>query len=215
MLPEELAASASARGWKAPPIDHVGAIVPSVLLSSAVRRGDVELLSQIDAKVRESRCVVDDSVWLAWAKGLPEVPDDHPRPDPKVLERFSLVLQDNGTDATEEPLEAFFEGVWDKVAGQYGRYVEGVGADECIEWIAVKHWDTVVALVLDGLRRYGLMDRYTVIRSEPDPADWQRDRNITVWPQGGAAGPPALADRGRHPGSGEGTVADGGPGLVR
>jgi hypothetical protein len=213
MLPEQFVASASARGWQVPPVDRVEARVPGVLLYNAVRSGDVERLKQIDARTRDALCEPDYSVWLEWAKGLPDVPDEQPDRDPTVLERFSLVIQCDETGAPDEQVEAFFEGVWDKVAEQYGRHVAGVGWGDSIEWISVKHREAVVALVLDGLRRYGLMDdRITVIRCEHDPDDWQRDRALTVWPQGFAADPAAATDRGLHSGSGEDKVTEGSPG---
>src|SRR5258708_7320757 len=90
-------------------------------------------------------------------------------------------------------MDAFDERVWDKVGEQYERHVPNVGEERAIEWISVEHRDTVVALVLEGLRRYELLDRVKVICSEPDPDNWQRDRDVTVWPQGGA-GEPAAAD---------------------
>jgi hypothetical protein len=159
MLPEEFVASASARGWTVPPKDQV------------LQRGVAEY---------------DYSAWLEWAKGLPEVPGARHDPDPSVLERFSLV-QCCDTCEPDEQLDAFDEQVWDKVGEHYGRHAPNVGDERVIERISVAHRDTVIALVLDGLRRYGLMDRVKVICSEPDPDDWHRDRDVTVWPREGDA----------------------------
>src|SRR5262249_39490116 len=114
----------------------------------------------------------------------------------RVLERFGLVLQFPETGEADEQTVSFGEDVWDKVQEQYGRYVPGVGEEQYIEWISVKQRDTVVALVLDGLRRYGLMDGAKVICSEPDPDDWQRDRDVVLWPPKGAAEPGAAPGRG-------------------
>jgi hypothetical protein len=131
--------------------------------------------------------MVDCSYWLQWAKSLPSVPEPRPHPDPAVLERFRLVIQSPETDGPDEQMNAFGVSVWDKVEEQYGRYVPGVEGEQCIEWISVKDRDTVVALILDGLHRYRLTDRVKIICSEPDPDNWQRDRDITVWPQEGTA----------------------------
>src|SRR5262249_38569477 len=70
MLPEEFVASASARDWKVPPIDQVGAIVPSALFYSAWRSGEVPRMDQIGPSVSYK---VDHSFWLEWAKSLPNV----------------------------------------------------------------------------------------------------------------------------------------------
>jgi hypothetical protein len=183
MLPEEFVASAAAREWRVPPIDQVGALVPSVLGYSALRRGEDPPLGQAATHVR---CEVDSSAWLQWAKGLPEVPGAWLDSDPSVLEIFSLV-QCCDTCEPDEQRDAFDEQVWNKVGDQYGRHTRNVGDERVIERIWVAHRDTVIALVLDGLRRYGLMDRVKVICSEPDPNDWHRDRDITVWPREGSA----------------------------
>jgi hypothetical protein len=84
-------------------------------------------------------------------------------------------------------MEEFEDGVWDKVRQEYGRCEDGLGCPYLdIEWVLVKYRDSVVAQVLDGLRRYRLTDRVKLICSEPDPNDWQRDRAIAIWPQGDA-----------------------------
>jgi hypothetical protein len=193
MLPEEFVASASTRGWRLPPIDEVGARIPSSLFYSALRTGELPDRLEVSGK-----CTVDHTLWLEWANGLPEVPAELPQPDPAALERFCLVLQYPDTDGPDEQLEGFEETVWDKVLEQYGRSLPGVGEVQYIEWVSVKHRDAVVALILDGIRRYGLTDRVKVICSEPDLYDWQRDRDVTVWPQEGAAEPIARAARPRE-----------------
>jgi hypothetical protein len=188
MLPEEFVASASARAWKVPSIDQVGAKVPYALIYIEILGG--KPLDRIAERIAAtSSWEWDSTCWLEWANGLPKVPEARPLPDPAVLERFCLVIQSPWTDGPDEQMEAFEESVWDKVQAQYGRYVPGVGEEQYMEWVSVKHRDTVVALVLDGLCRYKLMDRVKVVCSEPDPDDWQRDRNVTVWPTGGAAEP--------------------------
>jgi hypothetical protein len=106
-------------------------------------------------------------------------------PDSKSLERFSLIVQYADMDELDKQLDGFDEHVWDKVGEQYGRFVvPNLGDERVIEWISVEHRDTVVKLVLDGLRRYELMDRVKVLCSVPDPDDWQRNRDFTVWPSG-------------------------------
>ncbi|HEY1378057.1 MAG TPA: hypothetical protein VGF55_14750 [Gemmataceae bacterium] len=89
-----------------------------------------------------------------------------------------------------------FDDLWDKVGEQYGRHAENVGDERVIEWIPVEHRETVVALVLEGLRRHELMDRVKVMCSLPAQDDWQRNQDVAVWPQEGAAGPGAAAARG-------------------
>jgi hypothetical protein len=131
MLPDEFVASASARGWEVPPRDQVP------------QRGEA---------------AHDYSFWLQWAKGLPDVPAVQAPPDPQVLERFCLIIQDSEADGPDEQMDAFEETVW------------------------------------DGLRRYRLMDRVKVICTEPDPDNWQRNRDVTVWPQGDATELTAAAD---------------------
>jgi hypothetical protein len=85
-------------------------------------------------------------------------------------------------DGIDDQLDAFQDEVWDKVQDEYGRWAESVGNEDVIEWIAIKDRPAVLALVLDGLHGHGLTDRITLIRSEPDPHDWQRDRDFTVLP---------------------------------
>jgi hypothetical protein len=101
------------------------------------------------------------------------VPETQPHPDPGVLERLCLVLQHPLTDEPDEQMKAFQQKVWGMVQEHYGRFVAGWGEDEqVIEAVSSKHRDTAIALVLDGLRRYGLIDRAKVICTEPDPNDW-------------------------------------------
>jgi hypothetical protein len=71
------------------------------------------------------------------------------------MESFNLVIRYRCRDAFDEQMEAFEDDVWDRVREQFGRQIEGVGEEQYIEWISAEHRDTVVALVLDGLRRYG------------------------------------------------------------
>jgi hypothetical protein len=139
MLPEEFVASASAREWRVPPVDQVGAIVPGALLYSALRGGDMALLTQMDKSIREGRCEVDYAVWLEWAKRLPEVPSGPPPPDPRVLARFSLVVQYPDTDEPNERLDGFDEHVWAKLGEQYERHAPNVGDERVIEWISIEH----------------------------------------------------------------------------
>jgi hypothetical protein len=146
-------------------------------------------MAQIDKSIGENSCKVDYSVWLEWAKGLPEVPTARLGPDPKVLETFSLVVQYPDADEPDEQLDGFDEHVWDRVAEQYGRPADNVGDERVIEGISVEYRDTVVAVVLEGLGRYELMGRVKVLCSVPDPADWQRNLDVTVWPQGDASEP--------------------------
>jgi hypothetical protein len=190
MLPEELIASAAARGWKAPPIEQVGSKLPSALLYHALRMGEVPPPGEMAARVQ---CERDYSAWLEWAKALPEIAEIQPYSDPGVFERFSLVLRYAETDDPDEQMKAFDNRVWDQLGARYGRRGPAVADQSSIEWIPVKHRDTVVAFVRDGLRRYGLTERVKLIYREPDPHDWQRDRDITLWPLGGAA-EPAAAD---------------------
>jgi hypothetical protein len=165
-LPDEFVAGAAARGWTVPPSDP------------GAGRGKDEW---------------DPSFWLEWAKGLPDVPDDPPPADPQVLERFCLSVRWPEADVPDEQIEGFWEGVWDKVEDAYGRCVVGA-ADPCIEGISVKHRAAVLAQVLDGLRQYGLTDRVKLIGSEPDPADWQRDRDVAISPPSAAAESAAAPD---------------------
>src|SRR5262249_4726562 len=151
---------------------------------SALRGGTVPPRDQIATGVGFK---VDYSFWLEWAKGLPDLPEAQPLPDPGVLERICVVIQDLQPDDYDERREAFDDQVWDKVAEQYGRHVPNVGDEQVIEGISVESRATVLALVLDGLSRYELMNQVKVICSEPDPEDWQRDRDGTVWPQVDAA----------------------------
>jgi hypothetical protein len=105
-------------------------------------------------------------------------------------------------------LNAFWDDVWDKLEEQYGRIPIEAGGGPLIDEILVKHRETVIAVALDGLRRHGLLDRVKVICGEPDPDDWQRDRDVTVWPPGGAAEPAAGAGRVRAPGCGQDKAAE-------
>lgn len=82
MLPEEFVASAAARGWRVPPVDRVGTLVPAALIDRALRSGDTALAARIDKSIGEGGCQVDDSAWLEWAKRLPEVPAVPSPPDP-------------------------------------------------------------------------------------------------------------------------------------
>lgn len=218
ILPEEFVATASARGWRVPPADEVGHLVPFTLAyraMRAMRSGDTALVAQIDKSIRENSCKVDHSVgidysvWLEWAKGLPEGPRAPLPPDPKVLKTFSLVVQYPDVDEPDEQLDGFDEHVWDRVGEQYGRHADNVGYERVIEGISVEYRDTVVAVVLEGLRRYDLLGRVKVICSVADPDDWQRNRDATLWPQGDTAELPAAADRGRHPGCGDDKAAGG------
>ncbi len=181
-LPEEFVDAAAAHGWRAPPIDSVGDLVPGVLFFGALRRGGEEELARIMNRMAEAPCRVDDSVWLKWARELPEIPAVQVPADPRMLERFCLVALFPDTNVYDEPLEGF-DDLWGEIGEEYGRHAPNVGHEQVIEWIPVEHRETVVALVLDGLRRYGLMDRIKVSYSVPDPDDWQRDREITVWPR--------------------------------
>jgi hypothetical protein len=182
MLPEEFVASAAARAWKVPPIEEVGAKVPSVLFYVAPRGGKPQ--QWIDAA---DKWKVDSSFWLEWAKALPDFPIAQPDPDPGALERFHLVMQLLDEREIDEQMDGYYDNIWDKVEEQYGRCRHGIEQERYIEWIPVKHRDAVVALVLEGLRRYELRDRVRIICSAPDPSDWQRDRDVMVWPQQGAA----------------------------
>jgi hypothetical protein len=186
MLLEEFIASAAARGWKVPPIEQVGVTLPSTLLYHALRMGEVPPPGEMAARVQ---CELDYSAWLEWAKALPEIAEIQPHSDPSVFERFSLVIQFPESDDLDEQMRAFDDRVWDQLGERYGRRGPAVADQSSIEWIPVKHRDTVVALVRDGLRRYRLTERVKLIYREPDPHDWQRDRDITIWPPGGAAEP--------------------------
>jgi hypothetical protein len=182
MLPGEFIASAAARGWKVPPIEQVGSKLPWALLYHALRTGEVPPPGETAVRVQ---CELDHSAWLEWAKALPEVADTQPHSDPSVFERFSLVIRYAETDEPDEQMKAFEDRVWDPLLERYGRPGPVVADQSSIEWIPVKHRDTVVGLVRDGLGRYGLSERVKLIYSEPDPHDWQRDRDITIWPPGG------------------------------
>jgi hypothetical protein len=184
MLPEEFVASASARAWKVPLIDQVGAKVASALSYSARRSGTPH-----EGIGASGQWKVDYSFWLEWAKGLPGVPKAPPHPDPGALEHFCLVMQHLDTEEVDEQMDGFYENIWDKVDQQYGGYMDGIGEEHYIEWISVNHRDAVVAFILDGLCRYELTDQVTIICSAPDPKDWQRDRDVTIWPQKAAAEP--------------------------
>jgi hypothetical protein len=184
-------ASAAARGWTVPPIEQVGSRLPSTLLWRTLRTGQVSPPVEMAARIQ---CEFDCSAWLEWAKVLPEVADAQPHSDPSVFERFSLVVRYPDSDESDEQMNAFEDGVWDKARELYGRRGPVVGDQSSIEWISVEHRDTVVAFVRDGLRRYGLSDQVKLIHREPDPHDWQRDREIAIEPPGGAAKPAAAAD---------------------
>jgi hypothetical protein len=170
MLPDQFVASAASREWKVPPVDQV----------------TLDVIAQYDY-----------SVWLDWAKDLPDLSESPSPPDPGVFERFCLVVRRPDTDDLDErTYDAFEDSVWYKLLEEYGRPLHSViefkpdvngiileeYIDNNIDWIAVKHRDSAIALVLDGLCRYGLMDRVKLICNEPDPDDWQRDRDVTVWP---------------------------------
>jgi hypothetical protein len=58
-----------------------------------------------------------------------------------------------------------------------------LGDERVVEWISVEHQETVVELILERLRHYKLMDRVKVICSVPDSDDWQRNRDVSVWPR--------------------------------
>jgi hypothetical protein len=170
-LPDEFVAGAATRGWKVPPLD----LVPE--------RG----------KTRP-----DHSFWLQWAKGLPDAPEAQSLPDPRVFERFCLILRDLGRDAPDEQqVEGFVKSVWDKVRDEYGRHMGigdlcvdmGIGDDLYIDGITVGHRSAVLARVIGGLHWYKLADQVELICSEPDPNDWQRDRNVAVWPPSDTANP--------------------------
>jgi hypothetical protein len=201
MLPEEFVETAAARGWMLPAPDEVAERVPSVGFYIAFKRRDEKSMARL-ATMREGSCGIDYSVWLEWAKRLPEVPALHPSPDPRVLGRFSLVYQcpSMGEDEPDEQMDGFDE-LWDKVGDQYGRHAQNVGDDRVIEWISDEHRETVVALVLEGLRRFELTDRVKVSCGRPAPDDWQRDRDVAIWPPAGAPEPGATADGGRDLGS--------------
>ena len=182
-LPEEFVANAAARGWRVPPIDQVGDSVPGVLIYKFPRRGDEEAIEQVWERMREAPCRVDDSVWLEWARGLPGISTVQIPPCPRVLERFCLVAVYPDTDVFDEPLEAF-DDLWEEVGEKYGRHAwPNVGDERVIEWTSLNQREALVNLLLEGLRRYGLMDRIKLICSVPDPDNWQRDRDIVVWPR--------------------------------
>jgi hypothetical protein len=161
ILPEDFVTSASGRGWRVPPKDQI-------------------------PERRETK--VDHSFWLDWGNRLPGVPEKQSFPDPQVFEAFRLIVRFPGIRDSDEQIEAFEDEVWEKLENEYGRWVCGqvaeVGYERHLEWVSVKQRDFVLRLVLDGLSCHGLAERAMVICSEPDPHDWQRDRNLTVWPPG-------------------------------
>lgn len=114
ILPEEFVASVAARAWKVPPLDQIGTLVPGALIYRALRSGDMALVDKIEKSIREGGCKVDYSIWLEWARRLPEVPAVQSSPDSRVLDRFSLVFQCPYTDEPHEKLDGFDE-LWDKV----------------------------------------------------------------------------------------------------
>ncbi len=204
VLPEEFVASAAVRGWRVPPVDQVEGAAPGVLLYRTFG-SDEATRSQIYERIRACGCTVDNVVWFGWANRLPEASTVPSSPDPKVMERFSLVVQYTEASGDDGRWDDFDEGVWEKVGEHYGRHAPNVENERVIEGIAVEQREAVVARVLDGLRRCELMDRVKVIYSAPDPDDWQRDRDVTVWPQGGAAEPlswPTDLNKNEDPGSG-------------
>ena len=183
VLPEEFVASASGRGWRLPPVDQVEGVAPGVLLYRTFGL-DEAARSQIYQRIREGGCKVDAAVWLRWANRLPEASAIEKSIERKVFERFSLVVQYTEASGADDLLDDFDERVWETVGEQYGRHTPKVENERIIEGIAVEQREAVVAQVLDGVRHCGLMDRIKVIDSAPDPDDWQRDRDVTIWPQG-------------------------------
>jgi hypothetical protein len=181
-LPEAFVAAAAARGWRVPPVDRVGELVPGVLIYNYPRRGDQETLEKLWDRMRAVPCRVDASVWLEWARDLPGIPTAQIPPNPGMLERFCLVAVYPDTDVFHEPFEGF-DDLWEEIGEGYGRHAPDVGGERVIEYISVDHRETVVGLVLEGLRRYGLMDRIKLICSVPDPNDWHRNRDVIVWPR--------------------------------
>jgi len=196
MLPEEFVASASVNKWTVPPIHALGGMAPFLFAHrtslEAARVCETglraqRLLGDVEASLfqiaRSATPGVDDSFWLEWANSLPGIPEEQPAPDPGVLERLNLVLQSLDTGEMYD-MEPFGDNVWDKVSEEYGRNILiGVGEEQYMERISVDDRDTVVTLIVDGLRKYGAMDRVKVMLSEPDPNDWQRDRDVTIWPK--------------------------------
>jgi tetratricopeptide (TPR) repeat protein len=162
VLPDEFVASASARGWKVPPKDHV----PD-----------------------RSEAKVDHSFWLDWATRLPDNPTTTNAPDSLAVAALRLAVRFPGVEYPDEQIAAFDDDVWDMLQRDgyghtpiFGRVHEHCYAECQLEGVSVERWDTLLAAVLDGLRRHGLVNRAEVIRIEPDPGDWHRDRDRIVWP---------------------------------
>jgi len=155
ILPDEFVASASARGWKAPPVEQGRNWGPNEY---------------------------EYSFWLEWAKGLPDFPVEQSTPDSAVMDRFCLVLRYRDTSWPNEQVEAFTEDVWQKGAEKFGVELPGLNGDQFIEGISVTNRNTVLAIVLSGLRQYQLTDRLRLFYREPDPGDWQRSRDVPVSP---------------------------------
>jgi hypothetical protein len=188
MLPDQFLASAAARNWEVPQIQQVASQVPSALLYNALLRAEVPPAGKNAAS---APCAFDPSVWLDWASALPENTPLQPCFDPGLLDRFSLVLRYPETDAIDEQVEAFEKRVWDHLAELYGTRGPNDGDGPSLEGVSVKHRTTVVAHVLDGLRWCGLTDQVKLICRQPDPKDWQRDRDVTLWPPEDQADRPA------------------------
>lgn len=188
-LPEEFIETAAAREWELPPLDDVADRVPDVLRYVLTRR-DEEARGRIAAKMSGARAGIDYSVWLRWAKELPEGPAAQSDLERSEVQRFVLVLQIRWEDDhEEEEIEAFESQVWDKVAEQYGGTIRCDSGEELTAGIAVEHSATVLSLVLEGIKQYKLMDRVKLIWSVPDPEDWHRDRDVIVWPLDGCTEP--------------------------
>ena len=186
-LPEEFVASVSARGWKVPPKNQI------------LPKGR-ELIDDSTWRDWARQLPIDHSLWLDWAKRLPDVPTTTDSADPQALATICLVVRFPMIDEEEqcgEQFDAFNQDVWNMLRNGYGDVEFGVmlhygqgGEQICqicagdyadLEGITVERWDMLLTTLLDGLRRHGLVDQAEVIRIEPDPVDWHRDRESIVW----------------------------------
>jgi len=180
ILPEEFVAGASARNWTVPPLEEVLAKMPSMrFFHLETQEEEREFMEKFysDDLPQEPDVRVDSSSWVAWARGLPEIA--RTEPDPYALQRFRIVLQGPDTDIPDDPMIAFDTEVWDQLVQLYGRQTPNVGDEMCMESL-LKDRDAIVSTLLDGLRRYQLLERCRLICSEPDPTDWQRDRDQVI-----------------------------------
>jgi hypothetical protein len=158
VLPEEFVAGAARRGWR---------------ISGPSEGCD--------------RCPVDYDYWAQYSKSLPVLTDFAGDPDPLVFKTVCAVVRFPETVGIERETEPFAEDVWDGLpADGYGYenmyQIHKDGFYEFqLEHVPVERWDTLMAVVVEGLNRYSLAHRAVIVRIEADPGEWHRDRECLLW----------------------------------